>query len=264
MKIFHEIDPWDLECSEKHLWGLALGTIFAFTVGIALLVYPSLFLQPVMLAGGTVRKLFVGFCVLASLLFLYLLERHFLITRLRRQLKEEKKKARLAHDESTTSVLATLPKFKEFRNRVALEYHRAEHTGQCLTLLLVALTLRRDLAEKAEARDIIEKAAQAMVRKLRGEDAVYWISETSFCTVLPGVGNETARLISGRVSEGLHAASGFGIRYSFEARTLNYPTDVQNELGIDALVRPYLDEMDRDAMEVKPVAPPPGQDPPAQ
>ena len=260
MKIFHEIDPWDLERSELHLWGLAMGAIFAFVVGIALLVYPSLFLQPVILGGGTVRSLFVGFCVLGGLFFGYLLERHFLITRLRRQLKEEKRKARLIHDEANTSILPSLPGFHQFRTRVVMEFRRAESTRQSLTLLVVALTMRKDLAEKAESRDALEKAAQAMIRKLRGEDSVYWMGETNFCTVLPGIGTETAALIAGRVSDGLQAASGFGIRYSFEARTLNYPKDVQTEAEITAQIRPYFDEADKQALDDEAKRPPAEED----
>jgi GGDEF domain-containing protein len=255
MTVFHQIDPWDLERSERHLWVLALGTIFAFIVAIAFLVYPTVFLQPVTLGGGTVQKLFVGFCVLAGLLFGYLLERHFLITRLRRQLREEKRKVREAHLESSVSLMESLPRFQQFQGRLALEFHLAESTHQSLSLLVVAIKLRPNLAETAIAENVIEKAAQALVRKLRGEDSVYLIGATNFCVVLPDVSEKTASLISGRVSEGLDAASGLGIRFSFEIHALNYPALVHDEFELEVALRPYVEKPDEESTDAAPVLP---------
>jgi hypothetical protein len=248
MKIFHEVDPWDLERSELHLWGLALGTIFAFIVAIAFLVYPSVFLQPVTLGGGTVRSLFVGFCVLAGLLFGYLLERYALIIRLRRQLKEEKRKAKLLQQGVTASLLDSLPGFKQFQSRVAWEYRRVVIEHQSLSILVAVLSLRKNLAKATDSTEVIEKAAHALIRKLRGEDSVYLIGPANFCVVLPEVHLETARVICGRVTEGLRDASGFGLRFSFEIKTLNYPENVLSEEEIDAIVRPYVDKQEAELM----------------
>ena len=259
MKIFHQIDPWDLEKSELHLWGLALGTIFAFIVAIALLVYPSVFLQPVTLGGGTVRRLFVGFCVLGGLLFGYLLERYALIIRLRRQLKEERNRAKLLQQGINPSLLDSLPGFKQFQSRLAWEFRRVVISHQSLSLLLVALTVNRNVAKSKVSEDPIEKAAQALIRKLRGEDSVYLIGASNFCVLLPEVHDETARVISARVKEGLQDASGFGLRFSFDILPLNYPGNVQSEDEINAAVQPYVGKEDPDSGNDDPVPPPPDQ-----
>ena len=259
MRTFNQIDPRNLYRSEMHLWSLALGTIFAFTVAIAILMYPTVFLQPVTLSGGAVRKMFVGFCVLAGLLFGYLLDRYFLINRLRRQLEEEQKRVTQGHRDANANLLESLPGFAQFQDQVAMEYRRAASTDQCLSVLVVALALRRNLAETTEGSTAIGDAAQVLIRKLRGEDSVYLISAKNFCIVLPGVNDKTARIISRRVSEGLHDASGAGIRFSFEIRALSYPTDVQSAHEIEAVVRLFVDKPGQESTAMDAVLSPAGQ-----
>jgi hypothetical protein len=44
------------------------------------MMYPTVFLKPVVLSEGTVRKLYVSFCVLAGRPFGYRIDRHAIIS----------------------------------------------------------------------------------------------------------------------------------------------------------------------------------------
>jgi len=254
MRIFDHVDPLNLERSETHLWGLSLVTIFTFAVAIAVLMYPPVFLQPVTFSGGALRNMFVGFCVLAGLHFGYLLDRHVVIARLRRELEGERKKVAQVRHEASASLLESLPGFAQFQDQLAMEYRRASSTHQSLSLLVVALKSSSNLAESTEASTAIGDAAQALIRKLRGEDSIYLIGANNFCVVLPRVNSETARLVSRRLSEGLLDASGASNRFSFEIHALNYPADVQSAREIEVAVRPFVHKPGKESIDVETVA----------
>jgi hypothetical protein len=83
MQIFDQVDPLALESRERHLWLLALVILSLFAVGIALLMYPAAFSSPIALMVASPRETFFGFCALAALAIIYLVDRHLLISRLR-------------------------------------------------------------------------------------------------------------------------------------------------------------------------------------
>ena len=83
MQIFDRVDPLALEDRERHLWLLALAILFLFAVGIALLMYPAAFSSPIALMVASPRETFFGFCAMAALAIIYLVDRHLLISRLR-------------------------------------------------------------------------------------------------------------------------------------------------------------------------------------
>ncbi len=89
MQIFDRIDPLALESRERQLWLLALSILFLFAVGIALLIYPAVFSDPIALMVANPRQTFFGFCAMVVLAISYLVDRHFLITRLRKKPAEE-------------------------------------------------------------------------------------------------------------------------------------------------------------------------------
>jgi len=89
MQIFDRVDPLALESRERHLWLLALSILFIFAVGIALLMYPSVFSIPIALTVASPRETFFGFCAMAVLVVSYFVDRQFVISRLRKKLPEE-------------------------------------------------------------------------------------------------------------------------------------------------------------------------------
>ena len=61
MNVFDRIDSKELDRRELQLWLLAITTILILTVGMALLMYPTVFYEPLILTSSTLRKAFFGF-----------------------------------------------------------------------------------------------------------------------------------------------------------------------------------------------------------
>lgn len=89
MQIFDRVDPLALESRERQLLLLALSILSILAVGIALLIYPSVFSFPIALTVASPRETFFGFCVMAALVVTYFVDRQSLISRLRKKLPEE-------------------------------------------------------------------------------------------------------------------------------------------------------------------------------
>jgi len=223
MQIFDKIDPATLERRDWQLWTLAIATILILTSGLALLMYPAVFSSPLLLDVPALRRSFVGFCILSFLLVGYLLERHLVIRRLRRQLAEElKQKARIL-EQSSADLLATLPGFSHFQDRLAMEFRRAANTQQPLSLLIAGLRLAPMVADAGGTATVLGDAAKVLIRRLRREDSIYLFRPGVFGILLPGVSGAHANRVADRLQEGLTDAAGASNRFTAEIRMLNYP-----------------------------------------
>ncbi len=89
MQVFDRINPLALESRERHLWLLALSILFLFAVGMALLIYPAVFSTPIALMVASPRETFFGLCAMVVLSVIYLVERQFLISRIRKNQGKE-------------------------------------------------------------------------------------------------------------------------------------------------------------------------------
>ena len=235
MQIFDRIDPMNLERREWQLWLLAFTVISVLALGTALLMYPTVFSTPVVLAGATTRKAFFGFCALVVLLLGYFVDRQ-----LRQQVVHEQETIMRIRYEASADLLSTLPDFVHFQDRLAMEYRRASSTRQPLSLVVVVLKSALSVSDTAEVEIIFGDAAKALMRKLRGEDSTYLFSPGVFCIVLPGVEAKNAYSVAGRLTEGLHDASGVSSRFSFELRVFNYPEHAKSAREIREAVRPFI------------------------
>lgn len=242
MRLFDRVDPANLERRQWHLWLLALTVILVLVVGMALLMYPTVFSNPVVLSGPTQRKAFFGFCALSMLLLGYLVDRQILISQLRRQLVEEQRKIIRIRHEASADILATLPGFEHFQDSLAMEYRRAVATHQSLSLEVIVLRASRDVSDTTEVSTAFGDAAKALLRKLRGEDSLYLFSPGVFCIVLPGVDANHAYRIADRLTDGLQDASGASSRFSFDVRVINYPEHAATAHEIADAVRSLLPE----------------------
>jgi GGDEF domain-containing protein len=241
MKLFDQIDPLTIDRREEQLWMLALIVIFMLSVGMALLMYPSVFSQPVRLSEPVVQRGFFGFCVLSILLVGYLIERQVMIRRLRKALHEEYTQNLLLRRQASADVLEGLPGFGHFQDRLPMEFRRAVNLQQALSLLLVRLDPSPQLTGDGEVSAAFGDAAKTLVRKLRGEDSIYLFSPGLFGVVLPGVLNADAGRVVERLSEGLRDASGASERFSFEVRTVNYPEHAASAREIEQITREYVE-----------------------
>jgi GGDEF domain-containing protein len=250
MRVFDRTDARNLDLRETHLWGLTLGTLFALIVAVALLLYPAVYLQPVVLSGGALSKLFVGFCVLAGLLFGYLIDRHALIAHLRRKVAEQQTSIMEIRRQASAELLESLPGFSQLRDQLAMEFRRASSMYQPLSLLVVVVEPNGHLAETSEATAAMGDAAKALVRKLRGEDSIYVLGSCALSVLLPAANAEAADAVSNRLTEGLQDAAGASSRFTFQIHVFNYPLHAQSAREIEAAVRPYVDKTGLSESEV--------------
>jgi GGDEF domain-containing protein len=223
MNIFDRVDPTRLDRRDTQLWMMAIAMIMIFSVGIALLLYPAAFSVPVVVSGPFMRRAFFSFCALSLLIVGYLMERRIVVHQLRRRLTEEQDRARQLLNQASAELLDTLPGFEHFRDRLAMEFRRAERAQLPLSLLLANLKPSSQIDRTGDVDAAFGDAAKAIVRKLRGEDSIYMFRPGVFCVVLPGVSAANGRRVSDRLAEGLSDASGASVRFSFLLRIINFP-----------------------------------------
>jgi GGDEF domain-containing protein len=240
MPVFDRIDPTKLDRRELHLWLLAVTVILILTAGLALLMYPTVFVSPVILSGLTLRKTFFGFCALSVLLVGYLIDRQIVIRQLRQSLVEEHNLILRIRREASTDLVASLPGLDHFRDRLIMEHRRATAIKQPLSVVAVRLMPARDLADTSEVPIAFGDAAKAMARKLRRGDSLYRFGPGLFPLVLPGVDTEGAYRLADRLAEGVRDASGASNRLSFDVCVVNYPDHAAAAWELEEAVRSFL------------------------
>jgi GGDEF domain-containing protein len=236
VRVFDRIDPRELESREWALWLLALAALFVFASGIVLLMYPTVFLDPLAVAGATLPKVFFGFCTLTVLLMAYLVNRQAKIAQARREIAEEQDETSRLRQAASANLLGSLPDLEHFHARLRMEYSRSLIGRQPLSLVVVAL---KSSATLASASEVFAAFAASLIRKLRSDDAVYLFGPGVFCIMLPAVTSGNASSIANRLKEGLSQA-GAGGRFSFEVQVFNYPEQVKTVRDIEEAIRPFV------------------------
>ncbi|MBZ5561523.1 MAG: diguanylate cyclase [Acidobacteriia bacterium] len=240
MQLFDRVDPKSLDRRELHLWILALTVIFVLAIGVALLMYPTVFSRPVGLEGLPVRAVFFGFCGFSVLSMGYFVDRQVVIRNLRRQLHDQQQKVEQIRQQASADLLTTLPSLNHFRDRLAMEYRRASNTRQSLSLLVVELKPSRNHSGAKEIETAYGDAAKTLMRKLRGEDSIFLFASGVFGIVLPSVNARGAYSVRDRLMEGLEDASGASERFSFTIRVVNYPEHVATAREMEESIRHLL------------------------
>lgn len=223
MRIFDKIDREALDRREWQLWLLAMTTILILTGGMGLIMYPAVFSTPLTVGGDFLRRSFIGFCILCFLLEVYLLDRQVVIRKLRKQLAEEQRLKASILEQASADLLESLPGFSHFQDRLTMEFRRAAHTQQPLSLLIVGLRLMRELSAAGGTASVLGDAAKVLIRRLRREDSIYQFRPCVFGIILPGLPGADANRVAERLAEGLMDASGAGNRFSADIRMFNYP-----------------------------------------
>ncbi len=223
MQVFDRIDPGKLDQRDAELWVLALAMILVLGGGLALLMYPAAFSNPVTLSGVSVRGIFFGFCVLCVLLVGYLMEREFVLRHLRKQLEEERTRTTRLLSQASADLLDSLPGHGEFRARLELDFGRAAAFKQPLSVIVARLKASKQVVEAGETSTAYVDAVKAIIRKLRGADSIYLVAPSVLAIILPGVFGDHAGRIAERLAEGLVDAAGANNRFIYDLRIINYP-----------------------------------------
>jgi len=240
MRVFDHIDPVDMERREIHLRLLALAVICILALGLALMMYPTVFAQPVTLSGGTFQVVFFSFCSLSVLLIAYLVDRHMLINRLRGRIVARERAIQLIQHEDSKDFLASLPANETFTDRLAMEFRRASSAEQPLSFLVVDVKVQPGIYNATETAVVYADAGRAILRRMRGEDSLFLLGSGVFGILLPRISTHTAELMKGTVEEGLRDAAGPTPRFDFKVRLVNYPDQVSSAHEIMETIHPKM------------------------
>jgi len=241
----------NLERHELQLTILASAFVLVQAAGLAMFMYPLVFLHPV---GNkwTLRVAFFGFCALTPLFVGYLLDRQRTVRKLKEQILAELDRNVTLQHQASVDLLQTMPDQNHFWDRLTMEYRRAMTMQKTISLLLVkakpasasAKVDRLTVAgENDESSEAWSDAAKAMSRKLRPTDSVYRLSTDLFALVLPETDVLNAKRIALRLQEELQDVRA---KYSlaFDITAHNYPEHVKSSHELEDIVKSLLPAQD--------------------
>jgi hypothetical protein len=237
MHIFDRIRLQDIDRRNWQLWVLANVMILVLAGGLALYMYSFVSTTGFSLSRRMMLHGIIGFCILAVLFVGYLTDRQSVISRLRRELTEERKHNILRRTQGNKELLQTLFGPGQFCEHLAFELQRAASNEVPLSGLTVSLEVSPNLSDADQIYSAFGEAVKAMLNKLRGEDSIYQFTSGVFGILLPGTGADTARGVAVRVADGLNEAMGISKRYSFDIRITSFPDTARTAPEMEKLMR---------------------------
>jgi diguanylate cyclase (GGDEF)-like protein len=196
VEVFDRIDTVKLDRRELQLWVLAITMILVLAIGMALLMYPTAFLEPVVLAGSTLRKAFFGFCALSLLIVGYLIDRHFMIRQLRHHLAEQRnlqEQLTAARDElqqqATRDSLSGVLNRAGIMNVLERELARADRMHTALAIVMLDIDHFKKINDTyghLAGDAVLRETARRLSSVVRRSDAIGRYGGDEFLTVLSG------------------------------------------------------------------------------
>ena len=241
MAVLNSKDLDQLERRELHLTVLASVFVLVQAIGLAVLMYPLVFLRPDTGNKWTLRVAYIGFCVLTPLFAGYLLDRQRLIRKLKQNLIEQLERNVQLRQQASVDLSQSMPGQDHFWDRLTMEHRRAMTMQTTLTLLLVQASRGPHEKNPKQREGAWGEAAKAMSGKLRPTDSIYNLSSELFAIVLPETDSLNAKRVAVRLQEelqGVRARHGL----SFDISVHNYPEQVQSSRELEDLVKSLLPE----------------------
>ncbi len=231
-----------LERRELQLTILAAAIVVVQAAGLAIFMYPLVFLHPV---GNkwTLRVAFFGFCALTLLFVGYLLDRQRTVGKLKEHLLAELERNVTLQHQASVDLLQTMPDQNHFWDRLTMEYRRALTMQKTLSLLLVKAKPASASAKTDASSEAWSDAAKAMSRKLRPTDSIYRLSTDVFALVLPETDVLNAKRVAVRLQESLQEVRAkYGTTFDISAH--NYPEHVNSAHELEDIVKSLLPAQD--------------------
>ncbi|HEV2489619.1 MAG TPA: hypothetical protein VGT03_07410 [Candidatus Acidoferrales bacterium] len=230
----------NLEKRELQLSILAAVIVLVMASGVALLMYPLVFVHP---EGNkwTMRFAFLGFCVLSVLFVAYLLDRQRTVRKLKQQLVAELKRNVELRHQANVDLLQSMPDINHFQDRLMMEFRRASTMLKPLSLLIVKLKFSPDASERDRDSALLGEAARAISHLLRPNDSMYVFAPGLFGLVLSETDTATAKTIKVRIGEALRPI-GVQNKFSSETQLWNYPDHVKSAHELEERVASLLPE----------------------
>ncbi|MGB0037214.1 MAG: hypothetical protein WBP79_17240 [Candidatus Acidiferrales bacterium] len=240
MKLFDTVERENLDRRELQLLILAMACIVLLAAGLALIAYPVIFSHALIVSSTTLKVCFFGFCLLCVLLVGYLWERHQVVRRLRHQIEFEQRRYAEFRFQTGRDLLAALPGFNQFQDRLVMEYRRSANLSEAFSVLVVKLTPAVNIADLSEVTAAVGDAVKAITHRLRREDSLYHFTPDAFAIIQPGTKTADSRHIAGRIEEGLLDASGAANRFSAVVKVFNFPEHAATAHELEMSVRSML------------------------
>ena len=232
-----------LEKRELQLTILAVVFVLVLAGGLAMFMYPLVFLHPV---GNkwTLRVAFFGFCALTLLFISYLLEHQRTVRQLKQQILAELERNVTLQQQASVDLLHSMPDKNHFWDRLTMEYRRAMTMQKTLSLLLVKAKPGSGAVKKEDENSPAwSDAAKAMSRKLRPTDSIYRLAPDLFALVLPETDVLNAKRIAVRLQEELQEVRTKHSK-AFDITAHNYPEHVKSAHELEDIVKSLLPEQE--------------------
>jgi GGDEF domain-containing protein len=240
-----------LERRELHLTALAAVFVLVQAAGLAILMYPLVFLRPDLGNKWTLRVAYVGFCVLTVLFAGYLLDRQRLVRKLKQNLIEQLERNIQLRQQASVDILQSMPGQNHFWDRLTMEHRRAMTMNTTLSLLVVQAQHATNDKDPKQREAVWGEAAKAMSGKLRPTDSIYNLSTELFAIVLPETDSLNAKRVAVRLQEALQPVRAkHGL--SLEINVHNFPQDVQSLHELEDIVKSLLPEKQTWELPVQP------------
>jgi GGDEF domain-containing protein len=231
----------NLEKRERHLSILAAIFVMVQAGGVALLMYPLVFVHPVDGSKWTMRIAFVGFIVLTLLFVAYLFDRQRTVRKLKKHLVEEMERNAELRNQANVDLLHGLQGLNHFQDQLSMEFRRAMNMQNPLTLIAVKVNVAPQLTAEKEIASALGDAVKGIARNVRATDAIYQLADGLFGLVLPETDAAKVKPIEMRIEQTLRSV-GLPNRFGFEITTCNYPAQVGSAHEMEEVVASLIPE----------------------
>lgn len=228
-----------LERRERQLTVLAAVVVVVMAAGLALLMYPLVFVHPDQAQKWPLRFAYFGFCVLSVLIAAYLLDRQRTFRSLKQQLVSQLEKNIELQNRSNADLLHTIQNLGHFQDRLAMDYRRAAAMHQTLSVLVVKIAFAGDSTGSNEQIAALGDAARAIERVMRPTDSMYLLDETVFGLLLSDTDTKAASRLKLQLEESLRFV-GANNNFSFEAFVCNYPDHAKSAHELEEAVLAHV------------------------
>ena len=146
--------------------------------------------------------------------------------------------------QASADLLATMPNFNTFEDRLTMEFRRAVAAELKLSVLVISIKLNRAISEPSLGVSALGDAAKAISRKLREQDSTFLLKTAFFGVILPGVGQSGVQRVITKIAEGLSDAAGANDRFSYKIDAISYPEQISSAHDLELVVGGWLPETD--------------------
>jgi GGDEF domain-containing protein len=230
-----------LERRELQLTVLAAVFVLVLASGLALFMYPLVFVHPDEANKWVLRVAFFGFCALTLLFVAYLLDHQRTVRKLKQHLLSELERNVELRHQAGVDLLQSMPDLNHFWDRLTMEYRRAMTMQKTISLLLVKAKSSASSSQPDDQTAAWSDAAKAISRKLRPTDSIYRLAHDLFGVVLPETDTLNAKRIAVRLQEELQPVrANHGV--AFDITVHNCPEHAKSAHELEDIVKSLLPE----------------------